>query len=121
MRSRGDARWFVLWAIAGVLSAASITALVFVTLPVAVLLSWWLWRHDAGSGRLGFVVGLGALAMVIGAIHLDYRSCTTLATARQRASGSYACGGVNGPVWLGGGGLVTVAGAAAFLWSFRRT
>lgn len=91
----------------------------FFTVPVGLVLVavlGWRWPGEA----LGLAEGAAAVAVLIGAINLDYRPCppggvTILRPGRTDAG----CGGFDGTPWLVGG-LVGMIGVAVLFWLLKR-
>lgn len=112
-------RWFAAWAAVGGLLAFVVLAAPSVglfALPVAGLALTLLLR----SGRrwpelLGAVSGIGVLFLAIAALNRDYAPCPDGGLVVTPGQTSLECGGLDPLPWLVAGGLLSLAGAAAYL------
>jgi hypothetical protein len=108
------ARWlrFFMWAVTGACFALGITSPGVFTVPLGLLLVVFLTRtRGNGHELLGLLEGAAAIIVLIGALNLDYRSCTA---ESHLVRGGPSCGGVNGPPWLAAGVMLMLLAVIAF-------
>jgi hypothetical protein len=112
-------RWFAAWAVVGGLVAVAVLGALSIgifVLPFAGLGLWLLLR----SGRrwpelLGAVSGAGIVCLAVAAINRDSAPCPDGPVVLAPGETSLSCGGFDPLPWLIAGGLLSVAGAAAYL------
>jgi hypothetical protein len=120
--------WFSAWAAAGatftfsLLTGLSIGLLV---LPfAAALLLVVATRSPHVREALGFVLGVGAVLLLIAFVNRDYRPCPSggLSIPPGAPAGtSVSCGGVDPEPWLWSGVVVATIGVAAYALARRLT
>jgi hypothetical protein len=119
---RAVLEWALAFALLGVVVLGALTIGAFL-LPVAVFvvaavgLRNRVWP-DAVSG---LCIGLAALAIFVGAPHLQYRSCQMSGSAVARAgSGVHVrCSSRNGRAWVAVGGILALVGVGGYTASVR--
>ena len=113
--------WFAGWAVAGACLALIVSQIGVFTFPAGVVLivvlTWHAPRH-----ALGFVAGVGAVGVVIGALSLDYHPCPRDGvTVLEPGQTSFECGGFDGTPWLVVGAVLVVAAMVGYALANRRS
>lgn len=120
-------RWFGAWAAAGcaltfsLLTGLSVGLLIFPLAAALLLLVGARAPHPAESA--GFVLGIGAVLLLVAFVNRDYRPCPagglTIPAARPGTTAS--CGGLDPIPWLYSGIVVAAASVVAYAVARRIT